>query len=203
MEESKLVRFIAGQTWIDGIADPVQGAVRGALEKAPVLAWVLHGGPLGHPLHPALVPLPIGAFATGLVFDGLSLTGQRAYRTAADKALTIGVISAIVALAPGVADWSLTEGTAKRVGFAHASLNGLAAALYGVSLLARARDHRAAGIGLSLAGLGVLGLSAWLGGELAYRLIPKEREQVAAARRPKEAIPEPPPQPQPRSQSRA
>jgi uncharacterized membrane protein len=188
MEESKLVRWIAAQTWIDGLADPVQGAVRGALDRAPLVAWVLRGGPLGHPLHPALVPLPIGAFATALVFDGLSFTGQRVYRRAADKAITLGVISAFVALAPGLADWSQTEGTAKRVGFAHASLNLAGVAVYGLSLVSRARNHRTTGVGLSLVGFGVLGVSAWLGGELAYRLI---REQPATESRRREAMPQP------------
>ena len=177
-EESKLIRWIAGQTWIDGVADPVQGAVRGAVEKAPIVAFILHGGPLGHPLHPALVPLPIGAFTTGLVFDGLSLTGKRAYRTGADKAHLIGVIGAGLALLPGLADWSETKGAAKRVGFVHAALNVLGVALSGSSLAARARDHRAVGMGLSVVGFGILGLSGWLGGELAYRLIPQEEARA-------------------------
>jgi uncharacterized membrane protein len=137
------------------------------------------------------VPLPVGAFATGLVFDGLSFTGQRVYRRAADKAMTIGVISALVALVPGVADWSLTEGAAKRVGFAHASLNLAGVAVYGLSLVARARNHRTTGVGLSLVGFGVLGLSAWLGGELAYRLIPREQEKPATEPRRREAMPQP------------
>jgi uncharacterized membrane protein len=33
-------------------------------------------GPAGHPLHPFVVPLPIGAFVSSLIFDILTWTGR-------------------------------------------------------------------------------------------------------------------------------
>lgn len=168
MLEDTLIRSIEDQAWIDRAADPIQGAVRGVLEKTPRLAAFLHGNWLGHPLHAALVAIPIGAWSTALVLDGLSGKG-RGYRRAADTVTTIGLIGAGVALVPGLADWSRTEGGAKRTGFVHAALNTVVASLYAGSVYARARGRRTAGIGLSIAGYSLALASAWLGGELAYR----------------------------------
>jgi uncharacterized membrane protein len=36
--------------------------------------------PNGHPFHPLLVPLPVGAFVSSLIFDILTRTGRAACR---------------------------------------------------------------------------------------------------------------------------
>jgi uncharacterized membrane protein len=41
----------------------------------------LLAGPEGHPFHPLLVPLPIGAFVSSLIFDILTRTRSAACRT--------------------------------------------------------------------------------------------------------------------------
>ncbi|APR75669.1 Ferredoxin, 2Fe-2S [Minicystis rosea] len=169
MSNKKIIQVIAEQAWIDRAADPLQNAIRGVLDRAPRLASFLHGDWLDHPLHAALVSIPVGAFATGLVLDGLELAGRRNYRRAADTVTAIGLGGAVVAVLPGLADWSRTEGAAKRVGFVHASLNVAIAGLYGASLVARRARHRKTGIALSIAGFSLAGFSAWLGGELAFR----------------------------------
>ncbi|MFT3772753.1 MAG: DUF2231 domain-containing protein [Minicystis sp.] len=170
MLEEKIIKTIEEQAWIDRAADPIQAAVRGVLARAPRLASVLHGNFIGHPLHAAIVPIPVGAWAASMVLDGLEIAGRgRRYRTAADVVTGIGLAGAVGAVLPGLADWSLTEGGAKRVGFVHASLNVVIAGLYGASLYARARRNRKTGIALSFIGHTLLGVSAWLGGELAYR----------------------------------
>lgn len=168
--EEALIRSIEEQAWIDDVADPVQNAVRDVLHRAPRLAAFLHGEFLGHPLHAALVALPVGAFTTALVLDAIDLRGKgRRYRRAADTTIGIGLVGAGLAILPGLADWSHTTGAAKRVGFVHASLNAAIAGLYGGSLVARSRRKRRLGIGLSTAGFALLGASAWLGGELTFR----------------------------------
>src|SRR5262249_45762806 len=113
-----------------------------------------------------------------LVLDGLS-GKDRKYRRAADAVTAIGLIGAGAALVPGLADWSRTEGGAKRTGFVHATLNTLVAGLYGGSLYARARGRRKAGIGLAIAGYSLALASAWLGGELAYHYAVGVRPQPA------------------------
>lgn len=170
MLEETLIRSIENQAWIDRAADPIQGAVRAVLEKTPRLASFLHGNWLGHPLHAALVAIPIGAWSTGLMLDAMAAgKGGRGYRKAADTVTTIGLISAGVAAIPGLADWSRTEGGAKRTGFVHAGLNLMITGIYGASVYARAKNRRKAGVGLAIAGYSLALASAWLGGELAYR----------------------------------
>jgi uncharacterized membrane protein len=184
--EEALIRWIEEQAWIDDVADPVQNAVREVLHRAPRLGAFLHGEWLGHPLHPALVALPVGAFTTAMVLDTMELFGKgRRYRRAADTTLRIGLVGAGLAILPGLADWSHTTEGAKRVGFVHASLNAIVAGLYGASILARSRRKRGLGIGLSMAGFALLGASAWLGGELVFRFgvrVQTEGEPVGTAR---------------------
>ena len=169
MLKERVIRSIEEQTWIDRAADPIQGVEREILARAPAVADALHGKWLGHPLHAALVAIPVGAWTTALVLDGLELAGRdRKHRRGADLATAIGVVGALVAAVPGAADWSRTRGGAKRVGFVHATLNLAIVGLYGASLYARAHGRRRAGIALSLSGFSLLGASAWLGGELAY-----------------------------------
>ena len=51
----------------------------------------------------------------------------------------------------------------------HAALNVSITGIYGGSALLRAVRQRKAGIALAMIGHTLLGASAWLGGELAYR----------------------------------
>ena len=168
--KDQVIHSIEQQAWIDQVADPLQAGVRAVLEKSPTVANVLHGRFLGHPLHAALVSVPLGAWTVALGLDVAEVTtGTRRFRGAADLLTGIGVGTALTAAVAGLADWSLTQGPTKRVGFVHAALNTLIAGTYGLSLYARARRHRGAGIALAATGYGALVFSAWLGGELAYR----------------------------------
>ena len=50
------------QSWLDRLAAPLQSVAR----MVPALARdLLHGVWLGHPLHPAMVQIPVGAWASG------------------------------------------------------------------------------------------------------------------------------------------
>jgi uncharacterized membrane protein len=170
MLKDKLIHALEEQRSLDRLADPLQHTVAAVLARAPRLAGVLHGKWLGHPLHAALVTIPIGGWTIGLALDLASVVGgRRRFRPAADMATAIGLGGALMASLAGLADWSLTHGKARRVGLAHALLNTTVASLYGASLVARAGGVRSVGIGLSTAGFGLVGISGWLGGELAYR----------------------------------
>ena len=125
---------------------------------------VLNGVWLGHPLHPALTDVPIGAWTTSLIFDLLGLDRS------ADATLTLGVVASIPTALAGAADWVDAGDEPRRVGFLHALLNVGALCLYLASMRARAAGSRALGVGLSATGFGIAALSAWLGGELVYRL---------------------------------
>ncbi|MGK3959074.1 DUF2231 domain-containing protein [Sorangium sp. So ce118] len=166
---SAVLGEIEQQDWIDRIADPLQRGIRSILRRAPTVAKVLHGKFLGHPLHPVLVTIPIGAWSCALVLDLAGIGGGRKVHRGADATAAIGLAGAVAAAAAGLADWSTTLGSAKRIGFVHGAMNMAIAGLYGASLASRAVGLRSLGIALSTTGFGLAGASGWLGGELIYR----------------------------------
>lgn len=153
------------------IAEDAQAAVEKAFEAggepAQKLKNFLHGTWLGHPLHPALTDVPLGAWTVALIFDALDATrGTREYSRGADAAIGIGLIGAIGAAATGIADWQGSGKRAPRSGMLHGLMNIGATGLYAASLLARRRENRKTGFVLSLLGYGVVSAAAYLGGEL-------------------------------------
>jgi uncharacterized membrane protein len=131
---------------------------------------------LGHPVHPMLVVFPLGLLVSSVAFDALALaTKKREHAQTAHKLIGAGVLTGLVAAATGIVDYlAIPSGTrAKRIGTAHAVGNDVLLLLFAASWKLRNDDPgnppRAA-IGLSLAGLLLGNLTAWLGGELVYRL---------------------------------
>ena len=151
------------------VLDPVAGAVAAAADRAlPGPARnLLHGVVLGHPAHAVLTDLPIGFFTGAAVLDlGGGGTGK-----AARRFVGLGLLTAVPTAAAGLADW-VALGQAKRerrVGLVHAAANATALTCYALSYRARGRDRRAAGVGLSLLGLGAMTAGGALGGHLAFR----------------------------------
>lgn len=123
------------------------------------------GADIGHPLHPALVALPIGSWTAASVLD---LTGGDA--RAARRLIALGNLSALPAAITGAHDWLSTSGAERRVGLVHATLNYAALVLYLGSGRARRRGRRDKGAVLALAGASVAAAAGWLGGHLAYAL---------------------------------
>jgi nitrite reductase/ring-hydroxylating ferredoxin subunit/uncharacterized membrane protein len=151
---------------LDRWSDQLQGLTRTAVAQGGpaarrVKSW-LNGVWIGHPLHPALTDVTFGGWCTGAVLD---LVGAR---SAADAAITVGVLGAVPTALAGVADWSDTSGEPRRTGLVHAMLNSAGLACMIASLFARRARKRAMGIGLSTTGLFVSSVSAWLGGHLVF-----------------------------------
>jgi nitrite reductase/ring-hydroxylating ferredoxin subunit/uncharacterized membrane protein len=151
---------------LDQIADPVQRAVEGAVSPGSPLNEGLSGTAFGHPLHPPLTDVVIGAWTGAVVLD---LVGGKRGRAAADRLILIGLVSATPTLATGLNDWSTLYGGTRRVGVVHAGTNIVAAGLFGSSWLVRKRGRRLVGKGLALAGFGALTFTGFLGGHLSYR----------------------------------
>ena len=60
----------------------------------------------GHPIHPALVAVPIGAMTVMLVADIVTLmTADPGWATAARYALTVGIVGALLAAVFGFIDY--------------------------------------------------------------------------------------------------
>ena len=132
---------------------------------------------LGHPVHPMLIVYPLGLLSTAVVFDVLYLaTGNEDLATFAFWALVAGLIGGLAAAIFGFIDWNaIPAGTrAKRIGLLHGGGNLVVVALFAVSLLTRLSDPRyLPNILPALAGLAGAAVAlgtAWLGGELVYRL---------------------------------
>jgi len=125
---------------------------------------VLHGVPGGHPLHPVLVQVPIGAWTSAAILD--LLPGAR---RAAGVLVATGIAAAAPAAAAGLVDWSATHHQQRRVGVVHATSNLVAVSLYSASLLARLRGRRMRGRILAYLGFGAVSVGGVLGGHLAYR----------------------------------
>jgi nitrite reductase/ring-hydroxylating ferredoxin subunit/uncharacterized membrane protein len=132
---------------------------------------LLHGVWLGHPLHPALVTVPVGAWGAALVLDGLDATGRGGAGTgeAARTVVQVGVAGALASAATGLTDWQHAHDEARRVGIVHGALNSTALALYTWSLADRSRGRAARARATAAAGYAITLTSAYLGGVLSYR----------------------------------
>src|SRR3954471_14523660 len=151
--------------------DPVALKLGAAVGKAvPVGAArdALSGTSLGHPLHPPLTDVVVGAFTSATLLD---LLGGDDDGRAAERLIQVGLVAAAPTVASGLTDWALTvlgDRRARPVGLAHASANLAASTLYAASLAARRRGARGRGKLLAAAGGAVLGIGGFLGGHLSF-----------------------------------
>jgi nitrite reductase/ring-hydroxylating ferredoxin subunit len=159
-----LVRRIEDFAALDKVAKPVTGLV-GKVVQPRVIRNLLSGTYLGHPAHPMLTDVPIGAWTMSALLD---IAGGPETEQAADLLVGAGILSAIPTAATGFNDWSDTIGGEQRIGAVHASANVAALSLYLASLLARRGGARGTGKVLGLAGFGVLLVGAYLGGHLSF-----------------------------------
>ncbi|CAG7645979.1 Rieske 2Fe-2S domain-containing protein [Actinacidiphila bryophytorum] len=147
---------------LDALAEALRRAVRAVpLGKGRDL---LHGRWLGHPVHPVLVEVPVGAWISAAVLDSKPGGGR-----AAGLLVAVGLAGAVPAAAAGLVDWAELERPQARVGLLHAALNVGAVTCYSASLAARLTGHGLRGRAYALAGLCTLGVAAAAGGHLAYR----------------------------------
>lgn len=154
--------------WLDGIAETMEQAFEPLLgQDAPRGPRdLLYGTWLGHPLHSAIVTVPVGSWSATMIFD---LMGEE---RAADLSLGLGLVSAVGAAVTGAAQWQDTTSQVepRRLGALHATLNAATTTLMVGSWVLRKRGRRGTAVALSTVGLGIGLASAWLGGELAYSL---------------------------------
>ncbi len=151
----------------------------------------------GHPIHPMLVPLPIGLFVWALVANIIYAfsDSDRTWYEMSYWSSIAGIVSALLAAVPGIVD-GLTigrESDARDKAMLHMTLNVIVVGLF-VAAVVMMRDNNAVeggemalAMALQAVAVGLLGLSGWIGGELVYRhhlsMIPENAEVAADEQR--------------------
>jgi nitrite reductase/ring-hydroxylating ferredoxin subunit/uncharacterized membrane protein len=163
---------------MEGAAGAVQsavGAVYGAL-GAPGrgLKNLLYGTKaLGHPLHPTITDLPMGAWTAGVVADYVGRVTHLVPPQAGDIGLAVGIVAALGAVATGYTDFYNTYGQERRYGLTHAVVMTTSTLLMVVSLGVRwlaGEEGSWLPIGLATVGLLLAFGGAYFGGHLTFAL---------------------------------
>jgi len=169
---AEIAEVIGSQAWLDRAAKPVEKTVEKAFagEAGRTIKDGLHGTWLGHPLHPVLTDIPIGAWMMSQVFDVLgTLRRSNEYDAAARVCITTGLVGAVGAAVTGLADWSETGRDSRRIGFVHGLVNITATTLFLTSALMRRRKRTPGAVAASSTGFAVAMAGAYLGGALVYQ----------------------------------
>ena len=130
-----------------------------------------------HPIHPALVAIPIGAFVLALIGDIATTATQSGFwYTFALACIGIGIVGALLAAAFGFIDYFSVpmNPRAARLATIHMSMNLIAVVLYIITFFLRLNaaafqtSRWGGAMALEVIALVILGTSGWLGGQMAY-----------------------------------
>lgn len=157
---------LRGLELLDTAVAPFKTAVERILPAGSARKEVLNGRWLGHPLHPVLTDVTIGAWTCSFLLD---LLAPRRSRAASRRLVALGVLSAAPTALAGLADWSDLDRPEQRVGVVHAAGNTLALVTFAASWRARRRGHHLRGKALGLLGATIATAAGYLGGYLVYR----------------------------------
>lgn len=125
-----------------------------------------------HPIHPMLVPIPIGLWLFSFVCDLLFVfgSGVSLWYTLAFYTMIGGLIGATLAAIPGFIDMLSLSGTRKRIALMHMTINLVVVALYAfnIGLRINGPEHYTVPVILSAVAVALLAISGWLGGHMVY-----------------------------------
>jgi uncharacterized membrane protein len=133
----------------------------------------------GHPIHPMLVPVPIGLVVWTLIADIVYLgTGRNMlWYDIAFWSGVAAIVSALIAAGPGLVDYLSTaqKSDARNLALTHGIMNVTVVALFIAAALLMVNEGAVSGaaltavIALHAVGAAILAVSGWIGGELVYR----------------------------------
>jgi uncharacterized membrane protein len=125
-----------------------------------------------HPIHPMLVPVPIGCWILSLVCDLAFVLGAGAthWATVSFWAMLFGIAGALGAAVPGIIDMLSLNGTPKKLALTHMALNITVVLLYAMNFGMRLNGAAIAGLPLafSVGGVTLLAISGWIGGHMVF-----------------------------------
>lgn len=178
MAESFIDRLVRKQNWMDALGDFLQKVI-GATYKglgAPgrLLQNLMFGtAVLGHPLHPAVTDIPIGAWSVGVVLDYLAVSGHFVSAAAGTVALLVGTVVALLAVLTGYTDFHDTFGHERRLALTHGLTMTTVFMVEVVSLVLRlvgGPGPQPVAIGLATAALALAFLGGYLGGHVVFSM---------------------------------
>jgi uncharacterized membrane protein len=127
----------------------------------------------GHPIHPMLVTIPIGCFVAAVACDIISIwAGPVFWSEMGTWLLLFGVCGGLLAALFGFVDYLTAPMSTQAKGLAswHMVLNIVAIVIFGVACAVRFHDHAStAGYAFTAAGIVVLSIAGYLGGDVAHR----------------------------------
>ena len=128
-----------------------------------------------HPIHPMLVPFPIGLWIFSFVCDLIFAygSGNPVWKTVALYTMVGGLIGALCAAIPGLIDLLSLRPGPRSTAIVHMSINLTVVVLFVINIWLRvsAGDQGASSKGtvwLSLISIVLLAISGWLGGKMVY-----------------------------------
>lgn len=142
----------------------------------------------GHPIHPMLVPIPIGLWLFSFACDIIAtrVAEPASWVTASEYAMVGGILGALAAALPGLVDLlSLRGRPVRKTALKHMVLNLVVVALFAINAWLRLQDSIAHGASLALSAVSValLGVSGWLGGKMVYEAgVAVNADEAAATR---------------------
>ena len=163
--------------WIDRLTeitalDPVSEKIKGVVHSAiPVpVRDLLHGVPLGHPVHPVLAMVPVGTWLSSALLDVVDVFAPSPARTSTSVLLaTVGAVAVAPTATAGFVDWADIHPDQQRMGLVHAATNEVALVLVTTGIVQHLRGRTASGRRWRLAGVLTSSLGAVIGGHLATR----------------------------------
>ena len=176
MAKKKTDQILSRQEWMEGWGDKIQGWV-GAVYRAfgplghPLRNLLSGTSVFGHPLHPALTDVPLGAWLTGVVADYLAATTNLVPRSAGTIALALGLVVAAGAAVTGYTDFQDVYAMERRAALAHGLTMTAVFAVMAASLVLRLVGVSALyppAVGLATFGLGLTMFGMFIGGHVVY-----------------------------------
>jgi nitrite reductase/ring-hydroxylating ferredoxin subunit/uncharacterized membrane protein len=152
--------------WATPLGERAQELLGAVFEGRTPVKDALNGTWFGHPVHPALTDVPVGAMTMAAVFDVAGKDG------AADIAVATGIAGMAAAAVTGAADAVDAYDRPRVFATLHATLMVASLGTYLASFLLRLGPRRGRPMArlLSFAGYGVMTAGAYVGGDLTYRL---------------------------------
>jgi uncharacterized membrane protein len=125
-----------------------------------------------HPIHPMLVPIPIGLWVFSLICDLIYRfgPGDTVWFTVATYNMVAGIIGALIAAVFGLVDLLALPAAPKKIALTHMAINLLIVVLYVINAWLRIQpgEYTDTPVVMSIVAISLLLVSGWLGGHLVY-----------------------------------